>query len=842
MSTDLVVAAPIPAAQIGADADAPAHAQAKAAELTAMLERADAGPVGTRYEGRTLFFYFNTPFRRNRALELLPPSYPAGNDTIFVQTALVPEASAGAVAPLVDCVARGEALLRAADIVSRVDCGPYGVCCPVCGGPQTGRCKCFMADSWCANGHHWHFSKADVEPYPGKPLAERSIHAGPANHGRGPCCDNPRVLYAPTSTGTPAAVGQVIGTAQETPWTCGPAALRAVLAHYGRDVTEPEVSRAASNVPAIGARPEGMVRAAEVYGCHAKAFMMNGVGELVELLARRIPPIVIVDSWTRPGKVGHYVVVSRVDLTRGLVTVMDPHTEGNWRVMTVKEFDERWWAKRRGKDGELVIVRRVCVVVTPGDGMVVVGADKSPVVAPAVVLPDIRGDIPSALVQRAIAQQVERLIRNDMGPLWVEHKIESVSAGTITFVFATGFRAGRAGELLPASLRIEGRALKLRTRVFDPDVELGGDAIWPALRGVIDKHKAKLAQSNVAPDEIEFFGRTVTFVYRDVNREAIVAAADLLPAKESVDGKTIYFKTRTIGRDLDMGAVVGTGGDEAPSPAPTHGRTAKIKGASKGMKTFAKVAQAVAKAVVTFFTGGAGAKAYDALLDVTGTNVAKMKPNEQAAWFNSASNPEMYAWALSRTRDSIREIDNDVAAPKSKHHEQAVDYKAILNELGLTRTSIDNIRTAMVPALKFHLWFYALRQGKNKWGWIGVPRNDAEWNAHALQAILILFYDGLAATWPIITSAVKHRPTLDWDDSKSAGAVAGWVDAVVAALESHRTVPEGADNPNLTIDDVLPQAAAVVSAPGLAIAAPISATTPAQESQPAMVVATEVAP
>jgi hypothetical protein len=731
MFTDLVVATPIftTTAQVGAGAgaDAPAHAQAKAAELTALLVARDAGPAGWRYDAHTLFFDFYTPFRRNRALEILPPSYMAGNETIFVQTALVD---------------------------------------------------------------------------------------------------------------TPAVVGQIVGTAQETPWTCGPAALRAVLAHYGRDVSEAEVERAASNGPAIGARPEGMVRAAEVYGCHARAFMMNGVGELVALLAKGIPPIVIVDSWTRPGKVGHYVVVSKVDTATGLVTVMDPHTEGNWRVMTAREFDERWWAKRRGKDGEPVVIRRVCVVVTPGEGMVVVGADKSPVVAPAVVLPVVRGDIPSPRVMVEITKQVERLIRNSMGPLWVEHKIDTVSAGTITFVFATGFRAGRAGELLPAGLRIEGRALRIRTRVFDPDVELGavGDAIWPALRAVIDKYKAKLAASNVAPVEVEYDWRTVTFVYSDVASESVVKAGELLPGSEEVDGKRIYFKTRTIGRDLDVGA--GVGGDAVavtPPSAPTHGRTAKIKGASKGMKTFAKVAQFIGKAVITFFTGGAGGKAYDALLDVTGSNVAKMKPNEKAAWFNDASNPEMYMWALAQTRDNIKNILDAAVDPKNKDHKKALDYGAIVDVLGLTRSSIGNLRTAMIPALKMHLWYYAMRQGKNKWGWIGVPRNDDQWHAHALQAILILFYDGLANAWPIIKAAVKGRPKLDWNDAKSAGAVARWVDSVVAALEPHRTVPEGADNPNLTIDDVPAE-------PALVISAPASPTASAPATEPPMLVATEVQP
>ena len=183
----------------------------------------------------------------------------------------------------------------------------------------------------------------------------------------------------------PAAVGRVDATAQQTPWTCGPASLRAVLGHYGRDVTEVELSTAACLAPALGATPEGLAKAAEVYGCHAGAFQMNRLGELVDLLAARIPPICIVDSWTRPGEVGHYVVVSRIDPKAGLITVMDPHTEGNWRVLTVQDFDARWWAKRRGPDGQPVRIPRLCVIVQPGPGMAVVGAEASPVTPPDAV-------------------------------------------------------------------------------------------------------------------------------------------------------------------------------------------------------------------------------------------------------------------------------------------------------------------------------------------------------------------------------------------------------------------------------------------------------------------------
>ena len=660
-------------------------------------------------------------------------------------------AAVGAMVPLVDCVARGEALVRAADIVAHGDCGPYGVCCPICRAPKVESCRCGLSDSRCANGHWWHYSKADVEPYPGKPLAERTVHSGRADHGRGPCCVNPTVLSAPTQ-GVAARVGQVIATAQETPWTCGPASLRAVLAHYGRDVSEPELERAAVTAPAIGARPEGMVHAAEVYGCHARAFVMNSVGELVGLLAKSIPPIVIVDSWTRPGKVGHYVVVSRIDLTRGLVTVMDPHTEGNWRVMTAKEFDERWWAKRRGKDGEPVIIRRVCVVVTPGEGMVVVGADKSPVVAPAVVPPDIRGDIPSERVQKAIALQVERLIRNDMGPLWVEHKIETVSAGTVTFVFATGFRAGRAGEVLPGSFRIEGRALKIRTRVYDPDAEVavGADPEGPELRQMIDALVAKLRAHGVVPEgRPTVLYRDVFFAFKDPVDASIVAQAEYLPPGADLDGKFYHFKIEGIREPRAEGYPDSGGGSAVgveavavtPPPAPTHGRTAKCKGTSGTITNLRTMTSVIHKIIITaattMLTGGKGSKeliaASDALLD----NTHALAAGNLRLWFNTASNEDVAAWAFGNARSRIAKL--------AAHPDDA--ETKLYASVGVNTAAFEgDVTVALMAAFAYYFMVDPF----------GV---SDQVKLHIMQAIAILLYGGKGAVAVLNTALRSAKRT-----------------------------------------------------------------------------------
>lgn len=37
----------------------------------------------------------------------------------------------------------------------------YGLC-PVCGAPGVTRCRCFIGDTTCSNGHTWHFQGEEV--------------------------------------------------------------------------------------------------------------------------------------------------------------------------------------------------------------------------------------------------------------------------------------------------------------------------------------------------------------------------------------------------------------------------------------------------------------------------------------------------------------------------------------------------------------------------------------------------------------------------------------------------------------------------------------------------------
>lgn len=232
-------------AAVGADV-LPAHARAKATELTARLAAQDAAPTGWRWDADTLYALFYTPFRRERAIALLPPSYAADGRTVYVSTDLVRDAQ----------------------------------------------------------------------------------------------------------------VGQVVGTAQSTPWTCGPAALRAVLAHHGTEVGEDELAVLAGNAPVIGCTPAGLIRAATELGYRADCFCMRSPAALAAFLARDLPVMLVVDSFTQPGRAGHWVVATALE--GDSVRIMDPHAPTRWRRLPRTDLDARWWHREGGH-----VVRRLALVMTP---------------------------------------------------------------------------------------------------------------------------------------------------------------------------------------------------------------------------------------------------------------------------------------------------------------------------------------------------------------------------------------------------------------------------------------------------------------------------------------------
>ncbi len=98
---------------------------------------------------------------------------------------------------------------------------------------------------------------------------------------------------------------------QETPWTCGPAALRFVLAHYGIETTETELAKLSKTQTNVGTTLLGLKRSAESFGLNVKGQQWNWAR-----LTQEIEPAIayISDS--------HYVVILKSDAET--VTFFDP--------------------------------------------------------------------------------------------------------------------------------------------------------------------------------------------------------------------------------------------------------------------------------------------------------------------------------------------------------------------------------------------------------------------------------------------------------------------------------------------------------------------------------------
>jgi hypothetical protein len=44
---------------------------------------------------------------------------------------------------------------------------------------------------------------------------------------------------------------------------------------------------------------------------------------------------------------------------------MDPHVDGNWRHLSLADFDARWWHKERDARGDWQVARRLAIVIAP---------------------------------------------------------------------------------------------------------------------------------------------------------------------------------------------------------------------------------------------------------------------------------------------------------------------------------------------------------------------------------------------------------------------------------------------------------------------------------------------
>ncbi len=137
---------------------------------------------------------------------------------------------------------------------------------------------------------------------------------------------------------------------QETDFSCGPAALLAVLQYFGADkgADEHDLYGELGTTSKWGTSPEPMAAAADARGVEAEyepGFSLDG---LRHMLSQGGVAIVGIQAWPDDDEGdyghdtadGHYVVAIGMDTDN--LYVMDPSLEGAYGFMSLDSFSERW--------------------------------------------------------------------------------------------------------------------------------------------------------------------------------------------------------------------------------------------------------------------------------------------------------------------------------------------------------------------------------------------------------------------------------------------------------------------------------------------------------------------
>ncbi|MBI5210043.1 MAG: C39 family peptidase [Elusimicrobia bacterium] len=145
---------------------------------------------------------------------------------------------------------------------------------------------------------------------------------------------------------------------QASDYTCGVAALQAVLGYFGEDLGEGELSRELSPSPEEGTDYRAIAKAAAAHGLRCEVKKDAALGDLKAALDAGSPVIVSFQAWAEgPGaggpadyaadwKDGHYAVAIGYD--RRNVYFMDPSVLGRYGFIAIPEFLARWHDEEAG--------------------------------------------------------------------------------------------------------------------------------------------------------------------------------------------------------------------------------------------------------------------------------------------------------------------------------------------------------------------------------------------------------------------------------------------------------------------------------------------------------------
>jgi predicted double-glycine peptidase len=146
----------------------------------------------------------------------------------------------------------------------------------------------------------------------------------------------------------PATALGVPAVRQATGYSCGPAALTAILRYWRRPVAcEQELYAPLHTTPKDGTEPERLAEVARARGLDAvyrtgvtvdelRAALAAGTTVILDLQAWRDRPVAWRDDWDD----GHYVVL--VAIAGDRLYAMDPSADGGYSWLPLAEFVDRW--------------------------------------------------------------------------------------------------------------------------------------------------------------------------------------------------------------------------------------------------------------------------------------------------------------------------------------------------------------------------------------------------------------------------------------------------------------------------------------------------------------------
>ncbi|MHB8118473.1 MAG: C39 family peptidase [Methanothrix sp.] len=158
-------------------------------------------------------------------------------------------------------------------------------------------------------------------------------------------------INASTSMGTlNLALFSMPDTRQSTEYSCGAAAMQAVLGYWGRDIGEEDVREMLNTNEESGTYPDDIIRVASALGLQAEYEENMTMADLENYVAQGIPVIVNCQAWRSVSQYneswadtwynGHWLVVIGIDENN--VTLEDPYILGDRGLMPREEFEARW--------------------------------------------------------------------------------------------------------------------------------------------------------------------------------------------------------------------------------------------------------------------------------------------------------------------------------------------------------------------------------------------------------------------------------------------------------------------------------------------------------------------